>query len=187
MPDRWNGQIWMGGELSRTKDSQADPETSVLDALISMINDSGASHEWGDAAANIKTAEGLDQYLDDDGLINLKDHQATNGEFEELETFCRENGIPYSRVSESYCENQAEEVWWLPGMKEYSHRYLDSDEQHIIRTASLDTIKELLKVALAESPLRDKCDSWKKVKIALAKINELDRFPPNFAAFKVVA
>ena len=189
MSDRFNGQIWIGGEISRTKCHQDDPETPILCKLMSEINASGGSHEWGDAQADIADEAGIAQYIHDDlGVINLKHDQARNGEFEELEDFCRENDIPYCRVSDSYCEYQAEEVWWLPGMATFEQRYLDADEKHIITAESLQPIKALLEAALSNilSAAGNTAAGKVQVRSALAKINELDRFPPKLPTFKVI-
>ena len=119
--DRFAAQIRIGGTIDRTTPSASDPEESVLDMMISMINGAGVSHEYGDAIAAIPVnAQDEDdsqllQYLDDKCLQFCAD-QTCNGEFKELEEFLREHNIPYNRWSECYSGWVGEDVYWVPGM-----------------------------------------------------------------------
>ena len=83
-----------------------------------MINVAGVSHEYGDAIAQLT-------FGDEDGLLwyfNKEQRclefraEVTSGEFEDLETFLRENDIPYNRRSACYGGFTGEDVYWVPGM-----------------------------------------------------------------------
>ena len=124
MSDRFSGEIWIGGQVSRPKTGYCCERDapSVLNGLIGEIDAAGVSHAWGDAFVSVSCCGPLSetellQYLDD-GLLYFCNDQAVNGEFQELEGFCRENGIPFRRVSNHYCEYDAEEVIFVPGHDE---------------------------------------------------------------------
>ena len=82
------------------------------------------SHEFGDVIAEIpvnaedENDSQLLQYTNDKGLLEFKGESVPNGEFDELEAFLREGGIPYNRDCCAYGGFMAEDVYWVPGMSE---------------------------------------------------------------------
>lgn len=118
MADQIAGQIWIGGQVSRRLKVAKGSCFTVLEGLIGEINSANVSHAWGDANADIEDDAGLLKYLIEDGLgdgwLYFCDDEARNGEFEELEAYCRKNGIPFRRVSDSCAEYDAEEMLFIP-------------------------------------------------------------------------
>lgn len=125
MSDRFAAQIWIGGQVSRPKTGYCCERDapSVLNGLIGEIDAAGVSHAWGDAFVSVSCCGPLSetellQYLDNEGFLYFCNDQARNGEFWELEEFCRENNIPFRRISNHYCEYDGEEVIFVPGHDE---------------------------------------------------------------------
>lgn len=122
--DRYNAVIRIGGTINRTTVSKSDPDESVLDVMIGMINGADVSHEWGDVIAEIpvnaedENDSQLLQYMNDDGLLEFKGESVPDGEFDELEAFLREEGIPYRRTCCAYGGFMGEDVYWVSGMVE---------------------------------------------------------------------
>ena len=51
------------------------------------------------------------------GSFELTNDQAYNGEFEDLEAFCRKNQLTYVRKSDAKYDFEAEYICWQPGME----------------------------------------------------------------------
>lgn len=141
MSDRYPAEIRIGGQLSRTADSVADPEESVLNVLVSMINDAKVSHEYGDATAVIsvdclENEKSLFFYSDESGQwLQFRDDQAVNGEFADLEDFLIENRISFDRRSSHYCEYDAENVYFRRsriGLDTLETTHVDSNGNEVI-------------------------------------------------------
>lgn len=123
MADRFFAQIRIGGQISRTArllpDDPGD-DTTILQGLIGALHEDGASQ--GTRIPCDCSEEDLGNYLSEDGeggaWLHLKNDQALNGEFSETEEFCKEHGIQFDRNSDHYCEYDAENVYWRPGMKQ---------------------------------------------------------------------
>lgn len=135
MADRFPAQIWIGGQLSRSKrlyPDDPDDDTTVIQGLIGALHSDGASHEYGEAEIRSDyTEKGLFEYLDGD-VLHFKNDQACNGEFEETEEFCIEHGIPFDRQSHHYDEYDAENVYWRPSMNSPTIRYADASGNEIV-------------------------------------------------------
>lgn len=131
MSDRFPAQIWIGGQVSRTKrlyPDDPDDDTTILQGLVESLNADGASHEYGDAEidSNCTDWDNLALYLDSESLLNLKQDQAVMGEFPATEQFCIDNGIAFDRDSDHYCEYDAEMVHWRPGMDDVETKFVNS-------------------------------------------------------------
>ena len=94
MADRMAAEIRIGGKVRR----------SVAEVLCKVIATSAASLDWGEARFDPRTIDELLASRSDDGnglrLLTYSDEQARWGEFDSLETFLQEQGIPYCRYSE---------------------------------------------------------------------------------------
>ncbi len=180
MSDRMAGQIWIGGKVSRTAMQSDDPEITILRGLIGALNDDGGSFEFGGPPISSDcTAENLPLSLDDESLLNLKNDQARNGEFEETEAFCFRNGIMYNRWSDHYCEYDAENAYWRPGMEGPMVIYADSDGYEIV---SGDVVRQALETL--ENPRRSLLikiqSAARQLKIACPEL------PPKLEKFEIV-
>ncbi len=142
------GQIWIGGQLSRTA-MMPNPrlassiETTVLQNLIAALSADGASHEFGDKVIDANCTEhGLGDYLTDDGrLLTLKCAEAVNGEFPKTEQFCMNHGIPFDRWGDAYGDCDAENVYFRPGMDTPIVRYSDSSGNEVVDG---DTVRQAM-------------------------------------------
>lgn len=117
MADRFSASIEIGGPVSRTQISKYDPDMTVVQALMSVISSEGVSLEYGDAHVCPETESALLGCRDDeDDHLRFQDDQAHNGEFDAIESFCREHGIPYRRWSACYGGYLGEDVHYEPWM-----------------------------------------------------------------------
>lgn len=98
MSDYMAAEIHIGGKVPR----------SVAQALCQVLNESGASLEWGDRPFHPQSTDDLlsARWGDTGGplLLRLYDDQARWGEFDTLERFLREHDIPYCRWSDGKYE-----------------------------------------------------------------------------------
>jgi hypothetical protein len=164
MADRICAEIRIGGQISRTA-KMKDTDETVLNCLISMINGAEVSHEYGDAVAQIPVNEEDDddsqllQYLDEEGhFLRFRDEQAHNGEFEALEEFLVAHDIPYERWHDHYCEWDAENVYFRPGMNAPVVTYADSRGQEIVCGQTVRSALDLLKQYVADRDDEDLVD-----------------------------
>jgi len=141
MADRFPAQIWIGGKVSNTERLYPDDEgdtTTTLQGLIAALNADGASHEYGDKEIDASIAtlsdpwDELAPYLDDSGLLHLKCDQAIDGEFPETEQFCLDNAIGFDRNSDHYCEYDAENCHYRPGMSGVVMTHADSSGHEVV-------------------------------------------------------
>lgn len=126
MSDRFPGEIYIGGKI---------PESRIF-GLIQAINQQQCSSDWGDRVIKIQVTEGdvesckrellrlvilKDDYLSQsqgEGWLHLCDDQARYGEFEEIENYCENHHISYSRISSCSFGYDAERKEYRPGMSE---------------------------------------------------------------------
>jgi len=115
MADHFSGEISIGGKVPLSK----------IPGLIEAINAQECSHGWGDKTIKMpypkdhlmEATEKLLTLINDDGIIWVCDEQARNGELEEIEDYCEENNIGFTRISSGYCEYEPETKEFRPGMK----------------------------------------------------------------------
>ena len=90
MGEYYPGEITIGGKVP----------AALLDEFLSEAASTGASvGDYEEAVFAAGTVEELLKALDEDGHLRLADAQASYGQFEELEAFCVEHGIPFDRHS----------------------------------------------------------------------------------------
>lgn len=107
MGARYSAWIRIGGSLER---SQAEK-------LIKAIRADYARLDWGEPPFEPSTADELLAARSDDRL-RLCDEEARYGEFDAIESACRELGLSYRRHTEAWCGEDAILVDWRPGMTE---------------------------------------------------------------------
>ena len=94
MSEHLPAEITIGGKVRR----------SMAEAMCEVIAGEGVALDWGEARFRPQTVDELLAARSDDGddvtLLRLCDDQASWGEFEELETFLRDNDIAYIRHSD---------------------------------------------------------------------------------------
>lgn len=152
MSDSFAAAIQIGGKISRTKRlNPNDPNdtTTVLQGLISALADDFASHDYGDVPIDCRDGEDeLMGYIDSVGdrpeYLHFKCDQARNGEFENTEEFCLNNNIAFDRWSDHYCEYDAENVYFRPGMERAVVTYADANANEIVDGATVRKAMEVL-------------------------------------------
>ena len=137
MSDCMASEIHIGGKVPR----------NVAQALCKVIDESGASPEWGGGRCHLNTPDDLllarSAEASEPLLLKLYDDQARWGEFEALETFLREHGIPYRRWSEGKYEYDAEAVAFHPQCGQLSW-LTNHDHQPIVLASQLAPIEAKL-------------------------------------------
>ncbi|WP_207461823.1 hypothetical protein [Azospirillum sp. SYSU D00513] len=95
MADRLPATINIGGALP----------TSLRSSLAEVIAFQGCRDEFGNGYLTAEEAATLiEEALRDQKVLMLRDEDASNGMFEELESFLRQNGICYKRTNDAWCE-----------------------------------------------------------------------------------
>jgi hypothetical protein len=108
MGEYYPGTITIGGKVPAT----------LLDEFLSEVASAGASvGDYEEATFAAGTVEELLKVLDEDRHLRLADAQASYGQFEGLERFLQEHGIPFDRHSDAHYECDAENVYFRPGME----------------------------------------------------------------------
>jgi len=143
MADRMAAEIRIGGKVRR----------SVAEVLCKVIATSAASLDWGEARFDPRTIDELLASRSDDGnglrLLTFYDDQARWGEFDSLETFLQEQGIPYCRYSEGKYDYDAETSLFHPdcGLVE---SLTDHNRHPVVQASELTPIAATLAKVLAE-------------------------------------
>ena len=107
MSSRYSAWIRFGGSLGRCQ----------AEKLLAAIRQDYARLDWGEPPFEPATADELLLALSEERL-RLCDEEARYGEFDALETACRELGLSYRRHTEAWCGDDAVLVDWQPGMTE---------------------------------------------------------------------
>ncbi len=161
MSDRYAANIEIGGQISRSKPDPDDSEQTCLEAFIAAINNESVSIDYGDKDENpaneqellelLKEGENLQQpFATSEGHLCFKHSEIRNGEFEDLETACRRLGLSFNRHSEAYCEYDAHNTWWRPGMEATGETAATGSGNPLV---TLDEVKKIREAAvLPEMP-----------------------------------
>lgn len=107
MGARYSAWIRIGGSLER----------SHAERLIKAIRADYARLDWGEPPFEPTAADELLAARSDERL-RLCDEEARYGEFDAIESACRELGLSYRRHTEAWCGEDAILVDWRPGMAE---------------------------------------------------------------------
>jgi hypothetical protein len=147
MADRFAGEITIGGKVP----------AALLEEFLAELNSTGASIGGYDGPEfGAQTAEQLRKVLDESGHLFLVDDQARYGQFEQLEAFLCEHGIPFDRHSEGKYEFKPENVGFRPGMKKPLVVQSDNDGNELLNVERVRPMaKELAQLATGRTA-RDK-------------------------------
>ena len=108
MGEYYPGEITIGGKVP----------AALLEEFLREATSTGASlGDYEEAAFAAGTVEELLKAFDEDGHLRLADPQASFGQFEGLEAFCLQHGIPFDRHSDAHHEVDAENIYFRPGME----------------------------------------------------------------------
>ena len=103
MSDYYPAKITIGGRLRR----------SLFDALMEVLEAEELGLEWGETADPRTIREYIDKQVGQHPLIFMN-CEARNGQFEDVERFCIDNGLAYRRHNSARGEADCEIVWHDP-------------------------------------------------------------------------
>ncbi len=120
MSSRYAAWIRIGGTIERAK---AEP-------LLKAVRDAWAKRDWNAEPFQPST---VDELLEarEEGWLWLYDEEARYGEFEGIESACRELGLSYCRHTEAWCGDDAILIDWRPGMEEPLVRIGSNDNSDV--------------------------------------------------------
>lgn len=163
MSARYSAWIRIGGSLQR---SQAE-------RLVNAIRTDYARLDWGEPPFEPTTPDELLAACSDERL-RLCDEEARYGEFDAIESACRELGLSYRRHTEAWVAEDAILVDWRPGMAE-----------PLVRTASNESGDEAL---VSEERVREALAALEAghVSKAIAALRALCQVVPEVPPFELV-
>jgi hypothetical protein len=103
MGERYSATIEIGGKIKR----------ALLPELVAACESDGVSSETTQAEVG---EEDFVNAAKAGETIQLFDHQASYGQFTDLESWCQKNGVTYQRVSSPHYDIDGETAFWKPGM-----------------------------------------------------------------------
>ncbi len=141
MGEYYPGEITIGGKVP----------AALLEEFLREATSTGASvGDYEEATFAAGTVEELLKALDEDGHLRLADAQASFGQFEELEAFCVQHGIPFDRHSDAHYEFDAENVYFRPGMERPAHVYSNNRGDDLMDADKVRPVaRELARLAKA--------------------------------------
>lgn len=140
--DRMACKIEIGGKISRSALNLED-ELPWLDSLMGRIVSEGVQSDYGENVWNLIEKD-LSNFVNKDWLLEFVHESKSNGEFEELESWLRENKIPYRRWTEPDVYN-GEIVYFTPEMEVPLIVCVDANAQEIVSGEIGREVLELLK------------------------------------------
>lgn len=143
--------IELGGKFSRSSRSKTYNSKHLQDALIETLNSEEVQLDYG--VPIIVDVLSLRKFVNSNGYLCFRHDDKELGHFQELESFCRKEKIPYRRWSDINSEYDQEDVRWLPGMKAPFECSLDRDGVEIVEVDKVREAFELLKSDIAEKQM----------------------------------
>ena len=132
MSERMSAWIAIGGTVPR----------ALVPELCGTIIREQLSQDWDGDPFEPEDEEDLTDALDHEGHLFLCDHEARWGQFDDLEKFLRQHGIPYDRHSSAKYEYDAQLAQFRPGLdircdlaSEDGRPLVDRDEVEKVRDA----------------------------------------------------
>ena len=142
MGEHFPAKIDIGGKIP----------AELLPELTQLAVADGLAVDWG--GEPITEVEDLLRAVDDDNCLTLYDEQASYGEFDDLETFLRNNDIPYDRASDPHFEYGGCIVMFRPGMK--APRYFPQQDGWImVKVADLEPLLKKRTTLAIKNRLRE--------------------------------
>ena len=141
-----------------------------------LIGGKVSREQWeaiGAAEDGLEDSEPGD-FIHEDGTLYYEDDQATYGRFEELEDYLVEQGIPFTRNSEGFCEYPGETRFFRPGVADLT-AYDQEGVGDVMPTAvAMEYIERGLSLADIMA-LGDEADPSIRLAV-LSKDNKLPKF-----------
>lgn len=129
MADRYPAEIQIGGDFPRSK-------------LSDFFNSIEGYSEWDEGPSPENEKELLRCVSGD--CLELTNHEARNGEFEDMESWLCENDIPFDRFSGSYGEYSAEMAWYRPGMDRPEVALMGNSGGFVIDQSGVENVLKIL-------------------------------------------
>lgn len=118
------------------------PVTPELVERLAAAAESQGVTIVGDPDSNESLVERILFWIDPGHTsVVFEDDEARYGEFEDLEKFCRDNGLSYVRHNDGKYELNAEFAWWKPGMPAPATCESNNNEDVLLRA---DAIRDIL-------------------------------------------
>jgi len=132
MGDYFPAEIHIGGPVKRQD----------VKGLCEAIRREGVSiGEYGGPGFEPETAEDLlEAARECDGVISLYDDDADGGMFEQLEEFCEQHDIPFTRKNDAKYEHRAEVVEFRAGWAECQAFPADNDGNQLVDVREIEKI-----------------------------------------------
>jgi len=115
MADRMAAEIWIGGKLPRN--------------LLEEFPISDLRLDWDGTTFDDSTEKGILDARDENGLLHFADCEIAWGEFQDLEGWLREHGIPFRRHSSGKYEYDPCRVEFRPDLPGKPDRYTLTTEE----------------------------------------------------------
>jgi hypothetical protein len=175
MADRMAGEIWIGGKLRR----------SLLEAF--PVSDLHLDWE-GELLPSVREADLL-AARNEDGLLYFAEMEQAWGEFQELEGWLREHGLPFRRQSEGKYEYAPERIEHRPDLKGARNRevycYTSPEGKPMLLVSEVAPIVgRMAKLVADKRPARERLQAWEKLYRKLA--NVLPPELPPLPIFEIV-
>jgi hypothetical protein len=137
MSERMAAEIHIGGKIP----------AAVAVGLAGVVQREGVSLEWGGGRFEPESAQALLEASQDGddgtGLLRLYDDQARWGEFEELEAFCRQHHVAYTRHSEGRYDCGPETAEYRPEQGLFVFLTDPSHQPYVLANQLVDVEKKL--------------------------------------------
>jgi hypothetical protein len=168
MADRMSAEIWIGGSI---------PE-SLVEEFCGVLRTESLSPDYGEASFEPQDAEELlDGTLKDSGLLRLCDDEVAYGEFDDLETWLQEHGIPYTRRSDGKYEHDPVVVEFRPNSGLHACT-ANKGLQAVVEVQPLRKVVRRLQAAMEASAKKKPKKARKQIKQALKLMTR--HLPPDW-------
>jgi hypothetical protein len=111
---------------------------ALVGALLEAIKRDGAKADIGLDEPEEVTEDFLWQAHRGKDTLRLMDENANYGAFPEVETFCRQHSLTYSRWSDAKHEYDATQTTWQPGMKDPANFLTNKDRELVAPLSQLE-------------------------------------------------
>ena len=172
MSERYPAEITIGGKMP----------TGLLDHFLGELRSAGVRVGGYDGDPfDAKTVDELRQVLDEGEHLVLADAEASYGQFEDLEEFCVQHGIPFDRHNDAHFEFDSENVHFRAGMESPLAVYSNNQSDDLTDVAKVRPVaSELARLAKAKLTHDELLAAVVKASGDLAKAlpPEVDPLPP---------
>ncbi len=83
------------------------------------------------------------------GTFYHEDSEASSGQFEELEDFCRAHSLSFVANASPTTVAMADTHWWTPGMKEIHYQITSNDHEALVEASKVEEIQRIITEVLS--------------------------------------